>query len=38
MPEDYDSEEYSLKSLYKLLKEDRKFKFPENIHINRFQK
>lgn len=38
MPEDYDSEEFTLKQLYKLLKEDRKFKFPENIHMNRYQK
>lgn len=38
MPEDYDSEDFTLKQLYKLLKEDRKFKFPENIHMNRYQK
>lgn len=37
MPEDYDSEDYSLKELYKLLK-DKKFKFPDNIHLARFQK
>lgn len=38
MPEDYDSEDFTLKQLYKLLKDDRKLKFPENIHMNRYQK
>lgn len=38
MPPDYDSEEFSLKSIYEFLKEQKKFKFPENLHIGRYEK
>jgi len=38
MPSDYDSEDFSIALMYKYLKEDKKFKFPENLHIARYEK
>lgn len=38
MPSDYDSEEFNINGIYKFLKEDKKFKFPDNLNLARFQK
>ena len=36
MPEDYDSEEFNIRGIYKFLKEEKKFKFPDNLLLARY--
>lgn len=38
MPRDYDAEEFNICGIYRLLKEEKKFKFPENLQLGRFEK
>jgi hypothetical protein len=38
MPSDYDSEDFNIKTVFHFLKNDKKFKFPENMHLARYQK
>lgn len=38
MPEDYDSDDFNIKTIYQYLKKEKKFKFPENMLLNRYQK
>jgi len=36
MPEDYDSDDFNIKTIYQYLKKEKKFKFPENMLLNRY--
>ena len=38
MPSDYDADHYNIKDIYKYLKVERQFKFPDNLHLARFHK
>ena len=38
MPKDYDSEDFNIAAIYKLLKNDKNFKFPDNLLLARYQK
>jgi DUF1009 family protein len=38
MPSDYDSEEFNIRGIYKLFKEEKKFKFPDNLLLGRYEK
>jgi hypothetical protein len=38
MPPDYDSEDFSISSIYQFLKGEKKFKFPDNLLLARFDK
>lgn len=38
MPSDYDAEDFNIKNAFHFLKNDKKFKFPENMHLARYQK
>ena len=38
MPPDYDADHFNIKDIYKFLKVERQFKFPDNLHLARFHK
>ena len=38
MPEDYDSDDFNIKIIYNFLKKEKKFKFPDNMLLSRYQR
>ena len=38
LPAQYDSEDFNIKSIWEYLKSEKKFKFPENLNLVRFEK